>query len=131
MISVAQIGEELQVTISETANFETSREMLVACKPYIRHTRPKRIVVTLDQVTEFHSCTIGALLVLQDAVQGNIDIHLKHCSREVHDLYDSEALIQHFGEARSLTSKLLAVCKSCLNPLCKSKGSGCLKPAAL
>lgn len=124
MIQISESGELLQVLASGDCDYATAREMLLTCKDRLKRNKLTQVDVVLEEVGVFHSCTIGALLILSDAVHGRLHVSLKHCSPEIHRLFESESIRQlfNFSPPSTPASSMFSACSHCFKQNCHTPG---------
>jgi anti-anti-sigma regulatory factor len=130
MIKLSESGGMLHAIVVGECDYATSRELLLACKSKLHNVSLTNIKVTLQGVSVFHTCAIGALLLLSESVDGRLHVNLKDCSAEIHQMFESDALKRRFNTPLKISSpSLLSACSRCFHENCQHPGPGCMNPS--
>ena len=129
MIKLSQSGGVLQVVVDGDCDYATSRELLLSCKDRLKNDALSNIKITLDNATVFHTCAIGALLLLSEAVHGRLHVNLKNCAIEVHQLFEDASIKKRINAPLHVaSSSLISACAHCFIHKCLHPGPGRLNP---
>ena len=126
MIAFRQSAELLHITVSGNCDFALARELLATCKSQMLEGNIKQIEILLEEVTSCNTCTIGAMLLLSELVQGKFQLSVNNSSPDVHHLFESGLLTRHFGSHHTSASQVTA-CSRCFQVNCEFPGPNCLR----
>lgn len=128
-IDIKATGDVLRIQIQGDCDFATAREMLLQSRRRLAEGGISHIKFCLENVGILNTCTIGAMLLLSEAVQGQFQVSIKQCSPDIHWLLESEMLKRHFGNHYSTSSSTAPhrECEQCLHYNCQHPGPSCVQ----
>lgn len=117
MVNILEFKDCLQVVVSDDFDFNAANQVVTLCSPKLDSNKFSRIDCRLERLKRISFCAIGALLILRDKVNGNMQVSLTDCDFDINLIFNSQLFDPYFNDTRpQVREEVIPMnCKGCFD----------------